>query len=93
MATTTINIRIDEELKKSAELLFDDLGLTMSAAITIFLKSSVNNEGIPFELKRAGISKKTEAAIAEYIDMQMNSQKYKRYDTAEELLAEAIADA
>lgn len=57
------------------------------------INNSANNEGIPFELKRAGISKKTEAAIAEYIDMQMNSQKYKRYDTAEELLAETITDS
>ena len=52
MSTTNINIRVDTELKKSAELLFADLGLNMSTAITLFLKSAVNHNGIPFEVKR-----------------------------------------
>ena len=34
MATTNINIRVDELLKKDAEALFNDLGLSMSSAIT-----------------------------------------------------------
>ena len=54
MATTSLNIRIDEELKKKAELLFADLGLNMSSAITVFLRSSVDYNGIPFEIKKTG---------------------------------------
>ena len=42
MATTNINIRVDSELKQSAEELFNDLGLNMSSAITMFLKSAVS---------------------------------------------------
>ena len=52
MATTNINVRVDAELKKSAEALFNDLGLNMSTAITMFLKSAVNHDGIPFEIRR-----------------------------------------
>ena len=52
MATTNINIRVDTELKQAAEELFNDLGLNMSTAITMFLKSAVNHDGIPFEVKR-----------------------------------------
>ncbi|MBR1662219.1 MAG: type II toxin-antitoxin system RelB/DinJ family antitoxin [Acidaminococcaceae bacterium] len=52
MSTTNINIRVNTELKKDAELLFADLGLNMSTAITMFLKSAVNHNGIPFEIKR-----------------------------------------
>lgn len=52
MSTTNINIRVNAELKKDAELLFADLGLNMSTAITMFLKSAVNHNGIPFEIKR-----------------------------------------
>ena len=51
MATTNINIRVDELLKKDAEALFNDLGLSMSSAITMFLKSALNHDGIPFEVK------------------------------------------
>lgn len=50
MATTTMNIRIDSDLKKEIEAIFSELGLTTSAAITIFAKAVVRNEGIPFEL-------------------------------------------
>ena len=52
MATTNLNIRIDENLKKQAEVLFADLGLNMSSAITVFLKSAVDYNGIPFEIKK-----------------------------------------
>lgn len=40
-ATTNINVRVDEVLKKDADKLFSDLGLNMSTAITMFLKSAV----------------------------------------------------
>lgn len=52
MAATNLNIRIDENLKKRAEVLFSDLGLNMSSAITVFLKSAVDYNGIPFEIKK-----------------------------------------
>lgn len=49
MATTNINVRVDANLKQSAEALFADLGLNMSTAITMFLKSAVNHDGIPLK--------------------------------------------
>lgn len=51
MATKNINILIEEELKDQAEDLFESLGLTLSAAIKIFLKQSVRVQGIPFEIR------------------------------------------
>ena len=45
-----INLRIDDEVKRRAEKTFDDIGLSMSAAITIFLKAVVRENRIPFEL-------------------------------------------
>ncbi|MBD5452475.1 MAG: type II toxin-antitoxin system RelB/DinJ family antitoxin, partial [Lachnospiraceae bacterium] len=50
MATTNINVRVDSALKQEAESLFDDLGLSMSAAINMFLRSAINYNGIPFEV-------------------------------------------
>ena len=66
MATTNINIRVDSELKQSAEELFNDLGLNMSSAITMFLKSAVSHYGIPFELKRNAPNTKTKVDLSEY---------------------------
>ena len=69
MATTNINVRVDANLKQSAEALFADLGLNMSTAITMFLKSAVNHDGIPFEVKRMSPNAETKAALAEYDQM------------------------
>ena len=46
--TTTVSIRIDKDLKAKSEQLFDELGLNMSSAFTIFLKQSVRENGLPF---------------------------------------------
>jgi DNA-damage-inducible protein J len=46
-----LNIRIDDTLKKQAENVFFELGMTLSTATTIFLKQVVRYNGIPFELR------------------------------------------
>ena len=46
-----INFRIDDETKTEAEALFSRLGLTMSGAITVFLRQSINERGIPFRVR------------------------------------------
>ena len=89
MATTNINIRIDDTLKNDAENLFNDLGLTMSSAITIFLRSAVNHNGIPFELKRREPNPVTMAALKESDAILADPSGYKGYSSAEEM-AEAI---
>ena len=50
--STNINIRVDSSLKKQAEKLFDDLGVTMSSAITMFLKRAIKEEAIPFRIEK-----------------------------------------
>ena len=48
--TTNLNIRIDKELKKQAEVFFSELGLNMSSAFNIFVRQSLRQGKIPFEL-------------------------------------------
>ena len=50
MATTSITIRMDEKLKKQAETLFEDMGLNMTTAFTMFTKAVVHQNKIPFEI-------------------------------------------
>lgn len=50
MAQTNLNIRMDEELKKSFDRLCDDLGMSMTTAICVFAKKAVAEQRIPFEL-------------------------------------------
>lgn len=51
MAQTNLTIRIDEELKRDAETLFNKIGLNMSSAINVFFRQAVGAQAIPFELK------------------------------------------
>jgi DNA-damage-inducible protein J len=50
MTTTSITVRMDENLKKQAERLFEDMGLNMTTAFTIFTKAVVRQGKIPFEV-------------------------------------------
>lgn len=45
-----IAVRVDDQLKKEATALFNELGLDMSTAIKLFLKQSVLTKSIPFKL-------------------------------------------
>lgn len=93
MATTNINVRVDMELKQNAESLFNDLGLNMSVAITMFLKSAVSHNGIPFEVKRQVPNAETAAALAEYEEMKKDKASYKRYRSFDDMFDEVTADA
>lgn len=50
MAQTTINIRIDEDLKKEVESLFNEFGMSTTTAFTLFAKAVVRERRIPFEI-------------------------------------------
>lgn len=50
MAQSNVNIRMDEELKKSFDKICNDLGINMSIAITILAKKMIREQRIPFEV-------------------------------------------
>jgi DNA-damage-inducible protein J len=50
MATASVTIRMDADLKKTAEGMFDSMGLNMTTAINAFIKATIRQGKIPFEL-------------------------------------------
>lgn len=50
MASTSITVRMDENLKKQTETLLNDMGLNMTTAFTIFARAIVRQNKIPFEI-------------------------------------------
>ena len=60
MASTLVQIRVDEDLKNEATDIFERLGLELPTAIRVFLKKSVEESGIPFNLK---IDKKKKVSL------------------------------
>lgn len=65
MATTNLNIRTDKAIKDQAEEIFKELGLNMTTAVNMFLRTAVREHGIPFELKLDEPNETTAAAIEE----------------------------
>lgn len=45
-----ISVRVDDDVKRSAERTFDTIGISMSTAINVFLKTVARENRIPFEL-------------------------------------------
>ncbi len=50
MTTSSLQIRIDTNLRQEAETLFSNAGLDMSSAIRLFLRQSVIRRRLPFEV-------------------------------------------
>lgn len=63
MSQANINLRIDPEIKKQAEAMFADMGLTMSTAINIFIRQALRQGKIPFEITSDIPNAETLAAI------------------------------
>ena len=51
MNTQMIHVRIDEKIKKEAAQTLEDMGLSVSDAVRVFLKRVVADKQLPFELK------------------------------------------
>lgn len=65
MAPVSTNIKIDPELKEQAQALFDSLGLSLSAAVNVFLRQAVREQAIPFRIGEPIPNAETLRAIQE----------------------------
>ena len=88
MESTNMTLRVDTELKKQAEELFSDLGLSMSAAITVFMKQAVREQRIPFTVSR-GYNEDTIQAIENVRNRQNLSRGF---SSVQELMEDLNAD-
>ena len=84
MMTTNLNIRIDKDIKDQAEGIFNELGINMTTAVNIFLRTAIREHGIPFELKLDVPNEITVAAIKEGKRM-MSDPLAPRYSSMDDL--------
>ena len=63
--TTNISIRMDSDLKAQAEALFSELGMNLTTAFNIFVRQSLREGKIPFEISLNQPNKETVAAMLE----------------------------
>ena len=72
---SAINIQIDSETKKQASAILNDLGLSMSSAINIFLRQVIKRDGLLFEIVNSKKSSENVEFMKEIEDMIKNSNK------------------
>lgn len=85
-----VSIRMDDETKKEAEALFDELGVSMSMAFNMFVRQSLRERGLPFKPSTKTPNAATLAAMEEVEEM-LKSGSGKSYDSMEDLLTELNA--
>lgn len=90
--TANINVRIDPETKSSAEELFSSFGITITDAINIFLRKSIMEGGLPFEMKQPRYNAETETAMNEARAIMKGQIKARRYPDAHTLFQELDAE-
>lgn len=49
MPKTTLNLRVDSKLKNKAEEVIENIGISMTSAITVYLKAIVRQRRIPLD--------------------------------------------
>ena len=86
MATKVSNVsfRIDSDLKAQADALFSQLGMNMTTAFNIFLRQSVREGCIPFEITLNTPNSETVAALIEAQQL-INNPDTKKYDIEDAL--------
>ena len=85
-----INVRIDSNVKENAEAVFARLGITPTAAISLFYNQVIRTNSIPFELKADFPNDKTLSAINEVEEMEKNPEKFKGYDDIDDLVEDLL---
>ncbi len=85
----TLQIRIDDTLKKQADILFSSLGLDTSTAIRIFLNAAIENAGIPFSVQHKSIPYSLQEAV---YDTRFQRNLHGPFDNAEDAVASMLED-
>lgn len=65
MSTTNFSVRLDKDLKKQSEMLYNELGINLTTAINVFLRKSLVVGGFPFDVRIEEPNKETLLALIE----------------------------
>lgn len=83
--TNTLHIRVEPSVKQRAEETLNDLGLSITEAINVFLNQVILNDGIPFEIRKPRYNRETIQAIE---DTKNGKNLSKTFDRVDEMFEE-----
>ncbi len=84
MATVQTQIRIEEDVKKQAVELFNQLGIDMSSAVNMFLRQSIMRGGLPFSVEIPRYKPEVMEAMeeAKQLSKDPNAKRYSSFSEA-----------
>lgn len=88
---STIQVRVDDELKVKSDELFKDLGTDTTSAIRMFLTQALAANGFPFEIKRKGANPYealTEAELFAKLEQSRKNAAQGRVKDADDVVAD-----
>ena len=88
--TTNISIRMDADLKAQADTFFEELGMNLSTAFNIFVRQSLRERRIPFDISLDQPNKETIEAMLE-AERIARDPSVKGYRDLDELFADLKA--
>ena len=83
MKTVNVTFRVDEDVKKQADAMFADLGMSLYTALNIFLRQSLREQQLPFTVSRNTLNAVTLAALE---SAEKGEDLRGPYDTVNELM-------
>lgn len=85
--TTNFSVRMDSDIKKQCENLYNELGMNLTTAINVFLRQSLRVGGFPFDVKLEQPNRETIAAMLE-AECIAHDPNVRHYSDVEEALRE-----
>lgn len=88
---STIQVRVDDDLKNKSDRLFKELGTDTTTAIRMFLTQAVANDGFPFEIKKVyhtPFAAMGEEEMLQKLEQSRISEKKGNYKSADSMIAE-----
>lgn len=74
--TDTLHIRVEPSVKQRAEKTLNDLGLSITDAINVFLTQVILNDGIPFEIRKPKFNNETIQSIEDCKERKKLKQSF-----------------
>lgn len=75
MATSLVQIRVEEELKTEASKVYEKLGIDLPTAVRMFLKRTVLENGIPFSMTLPRTEYKAERAMRAMYEINESARR------------------
>jgi len=88
--TSSMYIRIDPQVKSDVEAVYARYGMSITDAINIFLYTSRNVGGLPFDLRPSIPNAETLEAIEEVRRMKADPSLGKSYTDVDEMMKELL---